>query len=123
MGVQRCPAELQGHRKFNRNMLYDSVREQTSRFTLQKKPKQQSRLFLLWRCFDIVSSCSHGSKPELSLILLQSNRGRVHGYHYRGSEGSNQRAGEADPARRPIQVSYLHGEYHTHMNVCLYIRS
>lgn len=41
----------------------------------------------------------------------QSNGGGVHGHHHGGPEGPHQRAGEADPAGRPIQVSHLHGEY------------
>lgn len=51
--------------------------------------------------------------PSVSLLvpLPQSNGGGVHGYNHGGSEGSNQRAGEADTERRPIQVSHLHGEY------------
>lgn len=47
----------------------------------------------------------------LLVPLPQSNGGGVYGYHHGGSEGSNQRAGEADTERRPIQVSHLHGEY------------
>lgn len=55
----------------------------------------------------------------VSLACSQGNGGRVHGNHHGGPEGSNQRAGEADTPRRPIQMSHLHGEYSVYMSaVC-----
>lgn len=59
----------------------------------------------------------------VSLACSQGNGGRVHGNHHGGPEGSNQRAGEADTPRRPIQMSHLHGEYSVYMSaVCLSAR-
>lgn len=55
----------------------------------------------------------------VSLACSQGNGGRVHGNHHGGPEGSNQRAGEADTPRRPIQMSHLHGEHSVYMSaVC-----
>ncbi|TMS10222.1 hypothetical protein E3U43_002881 [Larimichthys crocea] len=48
---------------------------------------------------------------EVKTGKLKGNGGGVHSYHHGGSEGSNQRAGEADTERRPIQVSHLHEKH------------
>lgn len=65
----------------------------------------------------LMSKLNFSPSVSLPVPLPQSNGGGVHGHHHGGSEGSNQRAGEADTERRPIQVSHLHGEYSIHTNV------